>query len=53
MLTEVRMRYRLRIPVGTREAVDRALSRHVEKCPTAASLRGAVQVSWEADVQED
>ena len=52
MLTEVRMHYRLRIPPGTREAVDRALSRHVERCPTAASLRGAVMVSWEAEVEE-
>jgi len=48
----VRIRYRLRIPKGTREVVDRALARHQEKCPTAASLRGAVAVSWSAEIDE-
>ena len=52
VLAEVRIRYRLRIPVGTREAVDRALARHQERCPTAASLRGAVAVSWSAEIEE-
>lgn len=53
VLTAIRIHYRLRIPPGTREVVDRALARHQEKCPTAASLQGAVDVSWTADVTED
>ena len=53
VLTEVRVHYRLRIPAGTRENVDRALARHLDKCPTAASLRGAVAVSWTAEVSEE
>jgi organic hydroperoxide reductase OsmC/OhrA len=52
VLTAIRVHYRLRIPAGTRETVDRALARHLEKCPTAASLRGAVPVSWTADIEE-
>jgi hypothetical protein len=32
--------------------VDRALATHAEKCPTAASLKGAVEVIWSADVEE-
>jgi uncharacterized OsmC-like protein len=52
VLTEVRLRYRLRIPAGTREAVERALERHQGRCPTAASLQGAVTVSWTADIEE-
>lgn len=52
VLTEVIVRYRLRIPPGTREKVDRALERHAGKCPTAQSLRGAVEVRWEADIEE-
>lgn len=46
------MRYRLRVPEGSRERVERALARHASKCPTAVSLRGAVEVTWEAEVQE-
>ena len=53
VLTAVEVRYRLRIPPGTRETVDRALARHQEKCPTAASLQGAVAVSWTADIEEE
>jgi uncharacterized OsmC-like protein len=52
VLTAVRVHYRLRIPAGARETVDRALARHLEKCPTAATLKGAVEVSWTADITE-
>jgi organic hydroperoxide reductase OsmC/OhrA len=52
ILTAVRVRYDLRIPPGTREAVDRALARHQEKCHTAQSLRGSVEVSWTAEIRE-
>ena len=52
VLREVRVRYRLRIPAATRERVDRALAKHQEKCPTAATLRGAVRVSWTAEIEE-
>jgi organic hydroperoxide reductase OsmC/OhrA len=53
VLRAIRVRYRLRIPTGSREAVDRALARHLEKCPTAASLKGAVEVTWTAEVTEE
>jgi len=52
VLSAIRVHYRLRIPAGTRETVDRALARHLEKCPTAASLKGAVEVTWTADIEE-
>ena len=50
VLTDIRLHYRLRIPAGTRETVDRALARHQEKCPTAATLAGSVGVSWTAEI---
>lgn len=52
VLTRIEVHYRLRIPAGARTAVDRALATHGDKCPTAASLKGAVEVSWSADVEE-
>lgn len=51
-LTSIKVRYRLSIPPGTREAVDRALSRHQEKCSTAVSLAAAIAISWTADITE-
>ena len=53
VLTEVHVHYRLRIPAGTRESIDRALSRHLDKCPTAASFKGAVNVRWTAEISEE
>jgi hypothetical protein len=52
-LTELRVHYRLRIPAGTREVVDRALASHQSKCPSAQSLAAAVRISWTADVTEE
>lgn len=51
-LTRIDIHYELRIPPGSRAAVDRALSRHQEKCPTAHSLRQAVSISWTAAISE-
>lgn len=52
VLTRIEVDYTLRIPAGSRETVDRALSRHLEKCPTARSLEGAVEMAWTADITE-
>ncbi len=52
-LTRVHVHYTIRLPEGApRDKVDRALNTHVAKCPTAASLKGAVKVTWSAEVTE-
>ncbi len=52
VLTRIRIAYSLRIPAGAREVVDRALASHQEKCPTAVSLQGAVEIGWTAEIVE-
>ena len=52
VLTRIHVHYTLQIPTDSRETVDRALASHVEKCPTAQSLAGAVDVTWSADIDE-
>ena len=52
VLTELRIHYRMRIPEGTRETVEKVLSRHQEFCPSAQTLKGAVEISWTADIEE-
>ena len=52
VLAAIHVRYRMTIPAGTREAVDRALARHQEKCPTAATLAPAVAIRWSAEIEE-
>jgi organic hydroperoxide reductase OsmC/OhrA len=49
VLRRIEVRYRLPVPQDKRDAAERALARHVEKCPTAQSLKGAVEVSATAD----
>ena len=51
-LTGIHIHYTLLIQPDARELVDRALERHVSKCPTAVSLKGAVDVTWSADITE-
>lgn len=53
VLTRIEIEYRLRIPNGTRDVVDWALELHQSKCPTAATLRGAVDISWTAEIEEE
>ena len=53
VLTKIHAHYTIRLPAGApRDKVDRALATHVSKCPTARSLKGAVEVTWSADVTE-
>ena len=53
VLTRIDVSYSLRIPAGSREKVERALATHVQKCPTAKTLEGAVEVGWSADIVEE
>lgn len=54
VLTRIHVTYTLRLPPeADREKVQRALDTHVQKCPTAATLKGAVEITWEADIQEE
>lgn len=52
VLTSVRIHYRLTIPAQARDTVERALAKHQDKCPTAATLKGAVALSWTAEISE-
>ncbi|MDH3495342.1 MAG: OsmC family protein [Gemmatimonadota bacterium] len=52
VLTRIAIHYTLRIPAGSRDTLDRALTTHQAKCPTAASLREAIEITWTADVEE-
>ena len=52
LLAAIRVHYRLRVPKASREAVDRALAKHQDRCPTAVTLKPAVAVSWTAEIEE-
>ena len=52
-ITAIRVHYTLRIPSGTRDAADRALATHEQKCPAAVSVRGCIPIAITADVTEE
>jgi organic hydroperoxide reductase OsmC/OhrA len=47
-IARIRVRYTLRIPEGMREAADRALATHEQKCPAATSVRGCIPIEISA-----
>lgn len=49
VLSRIEIHYRITVAEPFREPVERALERHQAKCPTAATLSGAVEVHWTAD----
>ena len=51
-ITRIRVRYRVRVPSGKREEVERALEVYADRCPAYQSVKGCIDVSWDADLTE-
>jgi uncharacterized OsmC-like protein len=51
-ITRVRVRYRFRIPAGDREKIERVLERYAEQCPAYQSVKGCIECTWGADMEE-
>jgi organic hydroperoxide reductase OsmC/OhrA len=51
-IARIRVRYTLRIPAGSREATERAVATHEQKCPAASSVRGCIPIQIDADITE-
>ena len=52
-ITTIRVRYRIRVPAGTRERAQRAVDTHATKCPAANSVRGCIDLDIDADITEE
>ncbi len=52
-ITRIKVKYRISVPAGGREAAERALAHHQEHCPVAVTLTRGVEFSFEADVVEE
>jgi hypothetical protein len=51
-ISRLRVHYDLRVPAGTREAAQRAVDTHEQKCPAATSVRGCIPIAFTADIVE-
>ena len=52
-ITSIRLHYRLTIPKGSRDKVDRALASYADKCPAYQSVKGCIQCTWDVDAKEE
>jgi organic hydroperoxide reductase OsmC/OhrA len=51
-ITRIRVRYEIRVPAGKREAAERAVATHEQKCPAATSVRGCIAIEIDAAITE-
>lgn len=50
LLTRIHVHYTLRLsPEAPEDRVSRALETHVNKCPTAQSIKDSVEITWSVD----
>jgi hypothetical protein len=52
-IARIHVRYRFRIPPGTRDKADRALASYAEQCPAYQSVKGCIECSWDAEIIEE
>ena len=52
-ITHIRLHYRMKIPVGSREKADRALENYAGKCPAYQSIKGCIECTWDAEMVEE
>jgi len=51
-ITKIRLTYKVTIPAGSRDKAERALAVYADKCPAYQSVKGCIQVSWQAEMVE-
>ena len=51
-ITRIRLLYHARIPPGKRSEAERALETYADKCPAYQSVKGCIDVSWDASFTE-
>lgn len=51
-ITQIRLRYRLTIPAGSRDKVNRVMESYADKCPAYQSIKGCIDCRWDIDITE-
>ena len=50
-IRSIHVHYELAIPADALEATERALAAHPQGCPAHESVKGAIEVTWDARVR--
>ena len=51
-ITKIRLHYRVNIPSGTKDKVERVLESYADACPAYQSVKGCIACSWDAEIEE-
>ncbi len=51
-ITEIAVHYKLAIPAGSREETERALRAHPQGCPAHESVKDAIHIRYDAEIEE-
>lgn len=51
-ITRIRVHYRIAVPSGSREKVQRALASYADTCPAYQSVKDCIDCSWDAEIEE-
>jgi hypothetical protein len=51
-ITRIRLRYRFRASAGLREKIERVLESYAEQCPAYQSVKGCIECTWAANMEE-
>jgi uncharacterized OsmC-like protein len=53
ILTQVSLRYRLKIPQDKRVSVEKALEHHESFCAVSESIRRGIVIEWKGEIEEE
>ena len=51
-ITTIRLHYRIKAPAEKRESIERLLDHYAEACPAYQSVKGCIECSWTAEIEE-
>jgi uncharacterized OsmC-like protein len=51
-ITRIRLRYHIKAPAEKRESIERLLGHYAEACPAYQSVKGCIDCSWTAEIEE-
>ena len=51
-ITRIRLRYHIRAPAEKWESIERLLDHYAEACPAYQSVKGCIDCSWTAVIEE-
>ena len=53
LLTDVTVKYRIKVSKDQRQAAERALEYHADRCPVSESVKRGITVDWQSEIVEE